>query len=139
MRVYFDSSALVKRGITETHSEELREAIAQLGAGENALMSSTLAWIEVSRTVRSVLEGEDPAHVVAVIESSLSGIQEAPIARPVASMARRIGSPAMRSLDAIHLATAAALDADVFIAYDRRLLVVAEEMGFHTFSPGVPD
>lgn len=43
----------------------------------------------------------------------------------------------MRSLDAIHLASAVADDADLFIGYDKRLLVVAEEMGFRTLSPGV--
>ena len=137
MRVYFDSSALVKRGITETHSEELRDVVEELQVGANVLMSSTLAWVEVSRTIRSVLEAEDPADLVRVIDSSLSGIREAPIGRAIASMARRIGSSRMRSLDAIHLATASALDADVFVGYDRRLMQVAEEMGFRTFSPGV--
>ena len=54
----------------------------------------------------------------------------------VVSLARRIGPITLRSLDAIHLATATLIDADLVIAYDERLLLAAEELGFATASPG---
>jgi len=54
----------------------------------------------------------------------------------VVGVARRLGPSSLRSLDAIHLATASIMAADVVIAYDGRLLRAAEELGFRTLSPG---
>lgn len=139
MRVYLDSSALVKRSVTEAQSEQLRETIDQLQRSGDELGSSSVAWIEVNRVLRSRLETEHPARIVELVESALSGVDEVPLGSVVASLARRIGSPKMRSLDAIHLATASVIDADVVVAYDRRMLSVASEMGFATLSPGVSD
>lgn len=139
MRVYLDSSALVKRSVTETQSEQLRETIDQLQRSGDELSSSSVSWIEVNRVLRSRLETEHPARIVELVESALSGVDEVPLGSVVASLARRIGSPKMRSLDAIHLATASVIDADVVVAYDRRMLSVASEMGFATLSPGVSD
>lgn len=136
MRVYIDSSALVKRGIDEFASEEFEAAL--LAYEPDDCFASTIAWIEVSRALRSRLEQNDPALVVELIEVALSKVHEVPLSSQVVSFARRIGSPRLRSLDAIHLASAAVVNADVFVAYDQQLLVVAAEMGFTTFSPGVP-
>jgi hypothetical protein len=43
----------------------------------------------------------------------------------------------LRSLDAIHLATATLVNADLVCAYDQRLLLAASELGLRTISPGV--
>lgn len=134
MRVYLDSSALVKRGIDEDASEELEAALLSFDR-ENCFASS-LAWVEVSRTLRSRLEHADPSLVVELIELSVSSLHQVPVSAQVISFARRIGSPRLRSLDAIHLASATVVNADMFVGYDRRLLGVAAEMGFKTLSPG---
>jgi predicted nucleic acid-binding protein len=46
--------------------------------------------------------------------------------------------PTLRSLDAIHLATAQRLGADLqaFVTYDKRLLTAAEAYGLPVASPG---
>ena len=137
MRVYIDSSALLKRGVTEEHSTELRDAVEELHESGDVLCSSSVAWIEINRVLRSRLDAEHPARIVELADSAFAGIDEVPLSSVVASLARRIGSPRMRSLDAIHLATASVIDADVVVAYDRRLLGIASEMGFATLSPGV--
>ena len=54
----------------------------------------------------------------------------------VLSLARRIEPRALRSLDAIHLASAILLDCELLIGYDDRLLAAAEEQGLRTASPG---
>ena len=49
--------------------------------------------------------------------------------------------PELRSLDAIHLATAATIFGDLltgFVAYDHRLLAAAQALGLPTTSPGRP-
>jgi PIN domain len=55
------------------------------------------------------------------------GVVERPIAADVVGLARRIGPHVLRSLDAIHLATAILVDADALITYDERLAAAARD------------
>ncbi len=127
----------MKRGIEEAYSDDLDDFVAQLDARET--FASALAWVEVSRGLRSRLDAENPVVVVDRIENALSAVHQVPLSQQVVSYARRIGSIHLRSLDAIHLASATLISADVFVAYDRRLLTVAAEMGFATLSPGADE
>lgn len=136
MRIYVDSSALVKRGLLETESIALSNALDQWNQAGDALLSSSLAWIEVSRAIRSQLEAESPGFVAEQVEIALSGIDEFMMTEAVINVARRIAGPPLRSLDAIHLASATLIDADLIVAYDERLIQSANEMGFVTSSPG---
>jgi uncharacterized protein len=52
--------------------------------------------------------------------------------------ARRLASASVRTLDAIHLASALRVEADELLAYDHRLLAAAAEQGLATVSPIVP-
>jgi predicted nucleic acid-binding protein len=56
----------------------------------------------------------------------------------VAAAAATIGPPTLRTLDAIHLASAAALGSDLeaFVTYDRRLADAARALGMPVASPG---
>ena len=47
-------------------------------------------------------------------------------------------SRSIRTLDAVHLASALRLDPDAVVAYDRRLLEAAAEQGLAVASPGMP-
>jgi predicted nucleic acid-binding protein len=136
VRVYFDSSALVKRAVGEPESPALLDAIDRYAADGVGLSTSTLASIELHRAVRLRLDGESPFEVVRLIEFALSGLLEYPITEQVASIASRLGPFSLRGLDAIHLATATLVDADLVCAYDQRLLLAASELGFRTISPG---
>lgn len=69
-------------------------------------------------------------------EVALSGVAAAPLDDEVIALARRLGPPALRTPDALHLATAVLLDVDVFIAYERRLLDAARESGLLVEAPG---
>lgn len=133
MRVYVDSSALLKRTLIEPESGALEDALARTVENEGALVSSSLAWIEVSRALRR--SGETDQVVNAAIEDALSGIAQRPITADVVSLARRIGPSALRSLDAVHLATAILLDADVVMTYDDRLAAAAQYNGLAVSAP----
>ncbi|UOE43447.1 type II toxin-antitoxin system VapC family toxin [Agromyces larvae] len=135
MLVYLDSSALIKRAIREPGSEAFVLALGAEQARGSQLVSASLAWVEVSRALRSRLDDADPVVIARLTEVALSGIDEAPQASEVVSVARRIGPPALRSLDSIHLATATLLDADEIWSYDLRLVQVADELGFTTRAP----
>lgn len=54
----------------------------------------------------------------------------------VTSLARRVAPNTLRTLDAIHLATAILLDVDVVVTYDQRLAAACEHHGLATAAPG---
>ena len=137
MRVYLDSSAILKRVVTELESQACREALEGFARDGDELVSSNLAWIEVSRTIRKRLEEESPRRVIDVIETAMTGIYQFAITDQVIDIAQRLGPVTLRSLDAIHLASATLLGVDLICGYDQRLLVAAEEYGFRTLSPGL--
>ena len=135
MKVYVDSSALIKRAVAERESEVVEEALEQHVEAQDALVSSTLAWIEISRALRARLDGEDHDVVTEAIDDALSGIAERPITADVVSLARRIEPNVLRSLDAIHLATAVLLDGDTVLTYDDRLAEAARHNGLAVAAP----
>jgi predicted nucleic acid-binding protein len=137
VRVYLDSSALLKRVLREFEREEFTIALRALIDDRAELFSSSLAWVEVSRTIRTRLAAEAPRRIIDLIEIALSGIEEFPVSEQVIDMAQRLGPASIRSLDAIHLASASLLGVDLVCAYDQRLLGAAEELGFRTASPGL--
>lgn len=74
MRVELDNSGLVKRGLREGESVALAGALCAFETAGDALFSSFLAWIEVSRAIRFQLGEEPPSHVAELVEIALSGI-----------------------------------------------------------------
>lgn len=131
MTAYLDASAAVKLFRAETQSGALRDEVAQW----DQHASSELLAVELRRTAR---RGGDPSEM-AVVEEVLAAIALVPWSRTTADRAGTAPfAPALRSLDAIHLATALTLrdDLGVFIAYDRELLAAATAEGLATASPG---
>ncbi len=96
------------------------------------LASASLAWVEVTRTLRGAqqVEAEKIAH------QALSGISEIPLDPSILMSARSIGSSQLRSLDAIHLAAAFHIRADALLTYDLRLAQAALEVGLSVCAPG---
>jgi predicted nucleic acid-binding protein len=135
MRLYVDSSALVKLAFLEAESTALRSYLSDRVADGDHLISSSIAWVEVGRAVRSRADIDIPALVAAATDAAMEGIDEVPLAEQVVSVGRRIGPPTLRSLDAIHVASALVAAADRLIAYDHRLLTAAQELGIETLAP----
>jgi len=133
VRIYVDSSALIKRAIEEAESDALDEALEQHVNVADILVASSLAWVEVTRAIRARAGTE--TDVSGVIETALSGIAERAITADVVSLARRIDPESLRTLDAIHLATAVLLDADLIITYDDRLDAAARYNGLAVAKP----
>ncbi len=124
---YLDSSALVKLIAREPETAALRQELARWPRR----VSSSLAAIEVTRTAQRL-----GARATPLAPRVLAGLQLLAI-DPIVSAAMGIGSPLLRSLDAIHLATAASIRADlgVLITYDRRMLGDAQQLGLPILSP----
>ncbi len=125
MIVYVDSRALIKRVVAEPESETLDLALAGHVADQDVLVSSSLAWVEVERALRAIVDSDPRVDVGASARVAMSGIAERVIGADVVSLARRIEPPVLRTLDAIHVATAVLLDADLVMTYDDRLAAAA--------------
>ncbi|MGP4016406.1 PIN domain-containing protein [Saccharopolyspora sp. 5N708] len=134
MRVYLDSSALIKRVIREPESDALVAELDDLARSQALLVSTTLAWTEVARVLRA---NRDTTfrEVAAELRDAMSGIAEHPLDSEIMNLSRRIEPNRLRSLDAIHLAAAIALDADLLITYDTRLSEATTLNGLQVSSP----
>jgi predicted nucleic acid-binding protein len=132
--IYLDSAAIVKLIRPERETADLH-AWLTAHPGE-PLMSSTLAEIEVPRALRR----SDPGRLVAV-PTILAKINKIELDAVVRVTAAAYDDPTLRSLDAIHLASAHTLllEGEQFTAlvtYDKRLLAAAEAAGLPVASPG---
>jgi predicted nucleic acid-binding protein len=126
---YLDSSALAKLVVKEPESDALRNLL-----DVTPLVSSALVETEV---VRVVLR-RDPVKLAATM-GLLARVALISLNREILHYAGRLGPPRLRSLDAIHLASALTIrdELEVFIAYDRRLLEAATALGLPVASPGM--
>lgn len=135
MRVYLDSSAALKRVLLESESADLVATVDKHYRAGDLLLSSSLAWIEVARVMRS-LRDATLAEVAGDVAAALSGVAEHPLAAEVVALARRVNPAVLCSLDAIHLASALLLDADVMLTYDQRLAKACIDNGVAFAAPG---
>ncbi len=129
--VYLDSSAVVKLIVDETGSGDLAAYLA----GRPVCITSRISEVEVRRAVARSGGSVDPERVDGVLGALITRELDASLA----SAAGRLAPPALRSLDAIHLATALdlVLDLEAFVTYDARLAEAAAAAGMATVSPGV--
>ncbi|TCO41590.1 PIN domain-containing protein [Kribbella antiqua] len=134
MRLYVDSSALIKRVIVEEESAELVDFLDVHYQQGDLLASSSLALVEVSRAVLARVKS--PAGAGDLIDGAMSGVDERPMTAEVVSVARRIEPLILRSLDALHLATAVLIDADLVVTYDDRLADACRRNSLAVESPG---
>lgn len=132
MRLYLDSSALVKLVQRETESDALRRFLRRHRADQ--LVTSALARVEV---VRAVLMGGPAA--LAQARRQLSRLDQILLGTEVLDRAAMLApSVQLRSLDAIHLAAAQVIGADLraVVTYDRRMADAAQALGLAVETPG---
>ena len=131
MKVFFDSSALVKRYVEETGSNE----VVELCAGADEIGVSVICYPEiisavcrlkrdghltqagVSQTRRELSDDLAEATVLAVnenvVEHSISLLE----------------GNALKAMDALHVASALVWDADLFVSGDDQQLKAAKKTG----------
>jgi uncharacterized protein len=118
--LYVDTSALVKLVVTEAESPALE---GELGRWHD-LATSEITAIELTRAVMRARSNEsaEVADDRTVLEV-LAALSEVPLTDDVRAIASTIGPPALRTLDAIHLASALTLGDDLagVLTYDTRM------------------
>lgn len=130
--IYLDTSAFLKLVIAEEpRALELR---TMLDDADKPLVSSVLLQVETRR----VLQRAGPRRLPRA-DLLLDTVEQAEISSAVIESASRLPGPLLRSLDAIHLATALLLrsELDVLVSYDDRLLEAAAENSLAIASPGL--
>jgi predicted nucleic acid-binding protein len=126
---YLDASALVKLIVAEPESGALRRYLGE----RPRIISSRIAEVELRRAVARQDEidaGDRVSSLIATVE----------LLELDAEVARRAGelTPAtLRSLDAIHLASALVIapEVDAVVAYDTRLAAAARAAGLAVVAP----
>lgn len=133
---YADASALVKLVREEAESSALRVYLK--GAD---LVSSELVLTEIPRAVRRAV-AQDPALPLDLLLERSGELVDVlalqPLDRALLASAGAFAKPALRALDAIHVASAVDLDpVEAFVTYDERQAAAARLAGLRTVAPGV--
>lgn len=124
---YMDASAIVKLVIDEAESGALYRWYVEV----ERLVTSRIGVIETVRA--SARRTFDTAHR----ERILSDLETVEVSAAIAGTAAALEPAALKTLDAIHLATALALlpDLDAFVTYDDRLAEAARAIGLPVVRP----
>jgi len=128
MPLYLDTSALVKLVITEKESDELRAFV-----GDREIVSSQIARTELIRAV-----GRWDEAFLGAAEDLVDELVLLKVDRVLTISAAWIRPWEVRSLDALHVASAQALadGLDALVTYDARMAEAARRAGLPVASPG---
>lgn len=128
MATYLDSSAIVKLAVREAESLALRRYLRR----RQPLVSSALARTEV---LRALLPAGDEA--LSRGRAVLQRIDLVRVNDRILNAAGVLRPPELRSLDAIHLATAQELGDELraIVTYDDRMATAAKQLGHTIVQP----
>lgn len=100
-------------------------------------VTSILSQVEVLRAVRRVAKATEDAGLTRRASDVLASVAITGLTPGIADRAAMADPPSMRSLDAVHLATAVlAAPLEAFVAYDDRLAEAARAAGMTVAQPG---
>jgi predicted nucleic acid-binding protein len=127
--LYIDASAALKLVVEEPESWALADALA----GEQ-LISSEICRVELGRALLRLGLGPGAERLVRGVVERIELLR---VDDQILDRASEVGPNDLRTLDAIHLASALAIgrELDAVVTYDRRLAGAAEEAGFTVLSP----
>jgi predicted nucleic acid-binding protein len=130
MRVYMDTSALVKLVVTEAETLALRSFLDRLPS--DGRFTSAVARTELIRAISRL----GPLEAVAHARRVLAKLDLVPLTSRLLDAAATIAPPDLRTLDAIHLASArTAPELRAMVTYDKRLAQAAAAAGIAVVNP----
>ena len=124
---YLDTSAVAKVILDERHTPALRAALRAWSADD--LVSSQLMATELHRLATRL--GIAPA----VAATTVSAFEVIDVEREDFVAARLLAPASVRTLDVLHVAVAARIEADVIVTYDQRQAEVAAAAGLAVAAP----
>ena len=128
--IYLDTSAFVKLIQGEPETPALQRFLTE--HPDARLVSSALLVVETRRAILRQAPGQ-----LARADLLLTRIDQVEITRAAVEAASRLPDPSLRSLDAIHLATALQLSGELeaLVTYDSRLAVAAGRQRLPVVTP----
>ncbi len=129
MIIALDTSAVAKLVIQEPESTVLEHYVREVPA-DAPMVVSTLAGTELRRLVIRL------GLPVGTGTEILAGFDVLPLTGPMLHQAGTFPQRQLGTLDALHLATAVAVGADILLTYDARLAEAAAQEGLRVESPG---
>ena len=129
---YLDASALVKLVADEAESHALRDHLASF----SARLTSRIATIEVARAL-SRKGPKSSALAAEVVVAAFEGVSLIELDAEISQQAAVLLPATLRSLDAIHLASALSLrdELAVLVTYDARFAQAARLAGLSVTAP----
>ncbi len=106
----------------------------------SARIASVIGRVELTRAARRVAAATGETSVVDRVASVLASVTLTGVSDAIADRAGMAQPSSLRSLDALHLATAfLAGPLEAFVTYDRRLAEAARSAGLAVVQPGLAD
>ena len=126
---YIDASAMVKLVVSEKQSAAL---VAALSSEWPHLTASEILAVETARA--AMRSGKATPALVA---KRLASVALLPLTAEIRRDAGHVGPPGLRSLDAIHLATALGASERIgaVLTYDERLATACRDAGLRVLAP----
>lgn len=131
MRVFFDTSAFVKRYVSETGTDSVLrwcDQATEIILSGIALPEIISAFCRLRREdkITDTQYRQLKTFLLADIEdAAICDLAPVVLAQTISSLEKNV----LRGMDAIHIGSAVALNADVFISADKRQLDAAARMG----------
>jgi predicted nucleic acid-binding protein len=125
--VYLDASAFVKLVVPEPETQSLSAALA----GAVRVVASEILEVEVLRASRRA--GADTRDA----RAQLAAVRLMPLTEEIRALAGELDPPSIRSLDAIHVASALSLSERLkgLFTYDERMFSAARDAGLDVYTP----
>jgi hypothetical protein len=125
---YLDASALVKLLVSEADSA----ALARWYADTDRALTSRIGIVETRRAIARRDTRVDPA----LLEAALATLDVVELDAAIGARAGSLEPALLRTLDAIHVATALEIGPiDAFVTYDDRLAAAARDHGLPVVRP----
>lgn len=129
MIIAVDTSALAKLLVEEAESPRLRDELALGSAGGAEYAISTIAAVELRRLATRLGLDHDG------VEPVIGRFHIVRLSEAVLQLAARLPHRHLDTLDAIHIATALAVEAEALVSYDVRRSEAAELEGLRVIAP----
>jgi predicted nucleic acid-binding protein len=129
--IYLDTSALLKLFLAEGESDAFRRWLSDRQG--TTLVTSDLTRLETLRACR-----RNYSDLILTAQAFLGLLDTVALDFAIIEEAVQVGPADLRSLDAIHLASALAIREELtaFVSYDQRLCDAATAAGLEPVSPG---